>query len=85
MKRLLILLTFALAVGCGGGGGGAGGAGGSSVRMCQKVYDVYVTNDHAISVRNEFQRDGYNAWIETRGSLYAGTRTYAVWVEVPCQ
>ena len=40
----------------------------------------YVTHDRAIVVRNSLQHRGHQAWIEHHGSLYAGTRTYVVFV-----
>ena len=60
----------------------SGGDARSLVVRVQSVCRVgdYVTHDHALSVRNEMLRRGYHAWIEHHGSLYAGTRTYVVFV-----
>lgn len=50
--------------------------------QCTRRVGDYVTNDRAFAVRNQLLSQGYHAWIEAHGSLYAGTRTYVVFVAV---
>jgi|APFre7841882724_1041349.scaffolds.fasta_scaffold00684_3 hypothetical protein len=52
--------------------------------QCVRRVGNYATNDRALAVRNELAAQGYRAWVETEGSLYGGTRSYAVFVAAPC-
>lgn len=53
-------------------------------RVCSRRIGNYATNDRALAVRNQLAAQGYRAWVETEGSLYGGTRSYAVFVATPC-
>ncbi len=76
MKKLILLVIFVLAVGCGGSS--------PSQQLCERRIRDCISMSRAVVVRDEVRQKGYEAWIVNHGSYLAGTRTYVVFAMVPC-